>query len=82
MIAVVKIGTSSLTDEHGEIDLHAIEKLCAEVAGLRGQGHKVVVVTSGAIAAGLLFIFGVPWRRIQEYLVRVVQPSATERRAQ
>ena len=53
MIVVVKIGTSSLTDDHGEIDLHAIEKLCAEVAGLRGQGHRVVVVTSGAIAAGL-----------------------------
>ena len=53
MIVVVKIGTSSLTDEHGEIALHAIEKLCAEVAGLRGQGHKVIVVTSGAIAAGL-----------------------------
>jgi glutamate 5-kinase len=53
MIVVVKIGTSSLTDERGEIDVHAIEKLCAEVAGLRGQGHKVVIVTSAAIAAGL-----------------------------
>jgi glutamate 5-kinase len=53
VIVVVKIGTSSLTDEHGEIALHVIEKLCAEVAGLRGQGHKVIVVTSGAIAAGL-----------------------------
>ncbi|MBW3669689.1 MAG: glutamate 5-kinase [Actinobacteria bacterium] len=53
MIVVVKIGTSSLTDEHGEIALHAIEKLCSEVAALRGLGHRVVVVTSGAIAAGL-----------------------------
>ena len=53
MIVVVKIGTSSLTDERGEIDQHAIEKLCAEVAGLRGQGHKAIIVTSGAIAAGL-----------------------------
>jgi glutamate 5-kinase len=53
MIVVVKIGTSSLTDERGEIDLLAIEKLCAEVSGLRGQGHKVVIVTSAAIAAGL-----------------------------
>ena len=53
MIVVVKIGTSSLTDDHGEIALHAIEKLCSEVAALRGHGHRVVVVTSGAIAAGL-----------------------------
>jgi glutamate 5-kinase len=53
MIIVVKIGTSSLTDGHGEIAVHAIDKLAGEVAGLRGQGHRVVVVTSGAIAAGL-----------------------------
>ena len=53
MIIVVKIGTSSLTDAHGEIDVHAVDKLAGEVAGLRGQGHRVVVVTSGAIAAGL-----------------------------
>ena len=53
MIVVAKIGTSSITDEHGEIDRHAVEKLCAEVAGLRGAGHAVVVVTSGAVAAGL-----------------------------
>ena len=52
MIVVAKIGTSSITDDHGEVDRHAIEKLCAEVAGLRGTGHRVVVVTSGAIAAG------------------------------
>jgi glutamate 5-kinase len=53
VIVVVKIGTSSITDEHGEVAVHAIEKLCAEVAALRGQGHKVVIVTSAAITAGL-----------------------------
>ena len=53
MIVVAKIGTSSLTDEHGEVALAAIDKLCAEVAGLRGAGHRVVIVTSGAISAGL-----------------------------
>src|SRR5256885_12410600 len=53
LIVVAKIGTSSITDDHGAIDDKAIDKLCAEVAVLRGQGHRVVVVTSGAIAAGL-----------------------------
>lgn len=53
MKVVVKIGTSSITDEHGQIDQSAIDKLSAEVAGLRGQRHGVIVVTSGAIAAGL-----------------------------
>ena len=53
MIVVVKIGTSSVTDRHGEIDIQAIDKLCTEVAGLRSRGHRVIVVSSGAIAAGL-----------------------------
>ena len=52
-LAVVKIGSSSLTDGRGEIRPEAIEKLCAEVAGLRRRGDRVVIVSSGAIAAGL-----------------------------
>jgi glutamate 5-kinase len=50
---VVKIGTSSITDERGVISEAAIGKLCAEVAGLHRRGARVVIVTSGAIAAGL-----------------------------
>jgi len=50
---VVKIGTSSITDGRGVISEPAIAKLCAEVAGLHRRGDRVVIVTSGAIAAGL-----------------------------
>lgn len=53
MIVVVKIGTSSLTDPDGRIDVDAVAKLCGEVAAARADGHHVVVVSSGAIAAGL-----------------------------
>jgi len=53
MIAVIKIGTSSLTDDSGEIRHEAIAKLCAEVSGVRSNGDQVVIVTSGAIGAGL-----------------------------
>ncbi len=53
MIVVVKIGTSSITTDAGAVNAGAVQKLCAEVAGLRALGHRVVVVTSGAIAAGL-----------------------------
>ncbi len=53
MNIVVKIGTTSVTDTHGEIDPATVEKLCTEVAALRGAHHRVVVVTSGAISAGL-----------------------------
>lgn len=50
---VVKIGTSSLTDEAGHIDVAAIGKLCGEVAKLRADGHQVLIVSSGAVAAGM-----------------------------
>ena len=53
MIVVTKIGTSSITTDHGEIDESAVAKFCTGAATLRGLGHRVVLVTSGAIAAGL-----------------------------
>jgi len=53
VIVVTKIGTSSITTAEGDIDAAAVAKFCGEAAGLRAQGHRVVLVTSGAIAAGL-----------------------------
>ncbi len=53
MIVVVKIGTSSITDPRGHLDPEAIGELCGQVADLVQAGHRVVVVTSGGIAAGL-----------------------------
>jgi glutamate 5-kinase len=50
---VVKVGTSSLTDADGAIDVAAVAKLSAEIAGLRGGGLDIVVVSSGAVASGL-----------------------------
>ncbi len=55
-LVVAKIGSSSLTDEDGEILPEAIGKLCAEVSEVRRGGDRVVVVSSGAIAAGLPFL--------------------------
>ena len=52
-IVVVKIGTSSITAPSGELDDAGVVKLCAEVAAARLDGHEVVLVCSGAIAAGL-----------------------------
>jgi glutamate 5-kinase len=53
MLAVVKVGSSSLTTETGELDDTTITKLSAEVAAARAGGDQVVLVTSGAIAAGM-----------------------------
>ena len=53
MRLVVKIGTSSLTDQAGVIDGAVIDSLCDQVDELRSSGHEIVVVTSGAVAAGV-----------------------------
>lgn len=50
---VVKIGSSSLTDDLGAIDEAAVAKACDEIAQVRATGVRVVAVSSGAIAAGL-----------------------------
>ena len=51
--AVVKVGTSSITSPSGALDDAALVKLGSEVATARARGHEVVMVCSGAIAAGL-----------------------------
>lgn len=50
---VIKIGSSSLTHEMtGELNLLKIEKLVRIICDLKGEGRDVVLVSSGAIAAG------------------------------
>lgn len=53
MRVVVKIGTSSITDDKGVIDRSVISGLCDQVAGCRSAGHDVLVVSSGAVSAGV-----------------------------
>ena len=51
---VVKIGSSSLTGSAGsELDPHAVQKVVDLAFSLKKRGAEVVVVSSGAIAAGL-----------------------------
>lgn len=49
---VVKIGSASLTTEEGGLDRRAISFFADEIASLSAQGHEVLLVTSGAVAAG------------------------------
>lgn len=49
---VVKIGSSTVTGDDGRVDREYLGSLAAQVRSLRDAGHSVVVVTSGAIAAG------------------------------
>lgn len=50
---VVKLGTGVLTDSSKQPDLAQLEQLVAQLAGLRLAGKEVVVVTSGAVGAGM-----------------------------
>jgi glutamate 5-kinase len=50
---VVKVGTSSLSMSRGRLDPRRVARVAAEVAGAMRSGREVVLVSSGAIAAGL-----------------------------
>jgi glutamate 5-kinase len=50
---VVKVGSSSLTTPRGGLDPERIRSLVDALAAVRARGAEVVLVSSGAIAAGL-----------------------------
>ncbi len=50
---VVKVGTSSLTDKSYRLEPQKVEKLAKEIVALKKLGKEVILVTSGAIGAGM-----------------------------
>jgi glutamate 5-kinase len=50
---VVKLGTGILTDSRKQPDLSQMEQLVAQIAGQRQGGKEVVLVSSGAVGAGM-----------------------------
>ncbi|MCF8379278.1 MAG: glutamate 5-kinase [Bacteroidales bacterium] len=50
---VIKVGSSTLTHPNGSLNLSRIEKLAGVITYLHNQGKEVVLVSSGAIAAGV-----------------------------
>ncbi|KYH42836.1 MAG: gamma-glutamyl kinase [Candidatus Bathyarchaeota archaeon B63] len=52
-LVVVKIGTGSLVKSDGRLNLEAMKSLVGQIAKAVEKGHKVILVTSGAIAAGI-----------------------------
>ncbi|MBZ7985765.1 glutamate 5-kinase [Campylobacter sp. Cr9] len=49
---VIKVGTSTLTYENGNLNLGLISKLAWVLTDLKNQGKDVILVTSGAIGVG------------------------------
>ncbi len=50
-IAIVKLGTRSITDEHGVLDASILASICQQLATL-SDSYKLILVTSGAIGCG------------------------------
>jgi len=59
MKIVIKVGTGVLTRENGTLDGSSIVHLVSALAGLMQQGHQVVLVSSGAVGAGVS-VLGLP----------------------
>lgn len=60
---VVKIGSSSLTNEKGEIDEQKLTGYVEAIAALKKAKHTVILVSSGAVAAGFKQL-GYPFRPV------------------
>lgn len=50
---VIKVGTTTLTHDTGLLNLERIEILVRQISNLHNHGYEVVLVTSGAIGAGM-----------------------------
>lgn len=50
---VVKVGSSLVTNDGRGLDLDAVARLAEQIAGLHALGKQVLLVSSGAIAAGM-----------------------------
>ena len=53
MRVVVKVGSSSLTDQQGRIRPDMVTSVSDQIAAARSEGHEVLLVTSGAVASGV-----------------------------
>ena len=50
---VIKIGTSVITDQHGFLDPAVMRALCDQIATIKRKGTEVILISSGAVGAGL-----------------------------
>ena len=49
---VVKVGTSTITNDSGNVDIRSLDHLCRALSGVENLGYDLVLVSSGAIAVG------------------------------
>ncbi len=49
---MIKVGSNVLTDTSGKLDITILKSLCSQIASLKKEGNKVILITSGAVASG------------------------------
>ena len=52
-LIVVKVGTQGITTSDGKLDEEEMQKLVSQIAQATEKGDRIVLVTSGAVAAGI-----------------------------
>jgi glutamate 5-kinase len=52
-VVVVKLGSNALVDGHGRLDVAFLGSIASQLAALRAQGRRPVLVSSGAVASGM-----------------------------
>jgi glutamate 5-kinase len=58
-VITIKVGSNVITNSEGLLDENVIINICRQIKMLRDQGHDVILITSGAVAAGRsLYQFG------------------------
>lgn len=50
---IVKVGSALVTNNGAGLDLGALQEWARQIAALRAEGREVLLVSSGAIAAGM-----------------------------
>lgn len=65
---VIKIGSSTVTKENGEVDVEFLTDLCHQIKELHTQGKQVAIVSSGARMAGVASIG--KWSRKEDIMYK------------
>src|SRR5215210_743361 len=60
-VSVIKMGSTLVTDDQGDVRTDVLREICRQVAEACGRGESLAMVTSGAIALGMRQM-GMPFR--------------------
>jgi glutamate 5-kinase len=52
LVVTIKVGSNVITNSKGLLDEQVIASITSQIKALRDQGHDVLLITSGAVAAG------------------------------